>query len=89
MSKDKKEAQKAEKKAVVSYQQQQDLLKNTLRLPVKISNNKFPLDINDDGDKIAISKERFVTEHGAVNRGICNIDKNGNLITFYGFSADK
>ena len=40
--------QKAEKKALVSYQQQQDLLKNTLRLPVKISNNKLTITFKNE-----------------------------------------
>lgn len=33
---------------------------------VKISNNKFPLSIDDEGDKIVVSKGRFVSESGAV-----------------------
>jgi len=33
---------------------------------VKISNSKFPLDINDEGDKLVISKDRFESENGAV-----------------------
>lgn len=31
---------------------------------VKISNNKFPLDINDDGDKLLVPKDRFEAEKG-------------------------
>ena len=33
---------------------------------VKVSNHQFPRDINDEGDKLVISKDRFVSERGAV-----------------------
>lgn len=31
---------------------------------VKISNNKFPLDINDEGDKLTIARDRFESDKG-------------------------
>ncbi len=33
---------------------------------IKVSHNKFPLDINDEGDKFTVSRDRFEVENGAI-----------------------
>lgn len=39
---------------------------NVKNVVVKVSNKAFPADINDDGDKLLISKEHFESDGGAV-----------------------